>query len=305
MAQLNNLIVTGAGRFLNTIQGNISGNAATAGSATVASNIVITATNPSSNTSYNIPFAASTGNQSLLSNDGLLFTSSQGTTSTLGTSAVILGNGTPKGTAGNKVGWLCLYGEWGGYAQLGYVGLATSGVTTHYLPTTGGTILNSGTTSFTSSVAYGPKIGTLKINGTDMSVLAPMMISLMAQALQIDLISMTTLTANTYINNTNGQATTYNGWMASDYIKITSNTTYEYIHRIAANQWAGCPSVYYAFYNSSKTYTHGGYTTSTNYSLVSTANDVYVRVSAANSDINGANDSMFGVKSYLDNIINK
>ena len=76
---------------------------------------------------------------------GVAYHFKDGTASAIGEGALILGNGYPKGTAGNKVGWLCLWGEWSGYAQLGYVGLATSGVTKHYLPNTGGTLINSAT----------------------------------------------------------------------------------------------------------------------------------------------------------------
>ena len=46
-----------------------------------------------------------------------------------------------------------------------YDASATATVT-HTFPATAGTILNTGTTSFTQSLSSGTKIGTIKINGT-------------------------------------------------------------------------------------------------------------------------------------------
>lgn len=149
--------------------------ATSAGSATtasVASKSTITETNPSSATTYCVPFAANAGNQSLLGNDGLRYYTKQGTTSAVGWGELVLGNNTSTGTAGNKSGWVKLFSEKNGQAELTYTAAAT-GNTTHYLPTTGGTLLNTGTTSFTQTLTSGTKIGSIKINGTSTDIFAP------------------------------------------------------------------------------------------------------------------------------------
>lgn len=147
-----------------------TGNAATA---TTASNIVITATNPSSSTGYNIPFITGTYAQAASNvNNGLTYYTKEGTTTATGAGTLQLGNNTSTGTAGNKTGWLRLFSEKNGYAELGCTSSATNS-TTHYLPNTGGTLLNTGTTSFTQTLTSGTKIGSIKINGTSKDLFAP------------------------------------------------------------------------------------------------------------------------------------
>ena len=72
-----------------------------------------TETNPSALTNYYLPFGSgystNTSNRGLLSNNGLMYRTRQGTTSAVGYSILNLGNSTATGTAGNKMGVLRIY----------------------------------------------------------------------------------------------------------------------------------------------------------------------------------------------------
>lgn len=89
--------------------------ATSATSATNATNAYVTATNPTSGTTYYPPFVSGTGNQGLKQNDGLKYLSLQGTTSANGYSILRLGNTTSSGTVGNKYGALDIYPKTGAY----------------------------------------------------------------------------------------------------------------------------------------------------------------------------------------------
>ena len=71
-----------------------------------------TLANPSSDTTYAIPFGGnntSTGTKQCHVNNGLGYRTKEGTKSAAGVSALLLGNGTTSGTAGNKAGRVRLY----------------------------------------------------------------------------------------------------------------------------------------------------------------------------------------------------
>lgn len=72
-----------------------------------------TETNPASQTAYYIPFGAgystNTNDRGLFSNNGLGYTTLQGTADTTGVSQLILGNNVASGTAGNKRGQMRLF----------------------------------------------------------------------------------------------------------------------------------------------------------------------------------------------------
>lgn len=128
--------------------------------------VAVTNTNPSSGTwYYPVWYTATSGTGGVKANDGFRHYSLQGTASAVGRSIISLGNNTATGTAGNKRGELFLYSEKSGRAEIVYDAAATATVT-HTFPATAGTILNTGTTSFTQSLSSGTKIGTIKINGT-------------------------------------------------------------------------------------------------------------------------------------------
>jgi hypothetical protein len=94
-----------------------------------------------------------------------------GTTSAEGYDSIYLGNSTAKGTANNSTGRILLYSSSSGYHTL--VGAATTSAIGHTLPTTGGTILNTGTTGITQTVKSGTEIASIKINNTSTKIYAP------------------------------------------------------------------------------------------------------------------------------------
>lgn len=126
------------------------------------------AVNPSSATTYypTLVTGATTGTVSY--NTDLNAAILQGTTSTEGYAVLTLGNNTAKGTAGNKKGQINLYSPSTSYSRILQEGI-TSPVS-HIFPTTGGTVLNSGTTSFTPSITSGSRSGVLKINNNSYNI---------------------------------------------------------------------------------------------------------------------------------------
>ena len=118
---------------------NTTGNAATADradtattatTATNATNVRYTLQNPTSSSTYVVPFASgvSTGNKATYINDGITYNTLEGTTSVIGYGTLILGNSTKSGTAANKYGQLRLYGTSSGYTQI-KAGSSTSNYT--------------------------------------------------------------------------------------------------------------------------------------------------------------------------------
>ena len=118
---------------------NTTGNAATADradtattatTATNATNVRYTLQNPTSSSTYVVPFASgvSTGNKATYINNGITYNTLEGTTAAVGYGTLILGNSTKSGTAANKYGQLRLYGTSTGYTQL-KAGSSTSNYT--------------------------------------------------------------------------------------------------------------------------------------------------------------------------------
>lgn len=112
---------------------------------------------------------ATTGSVSI--NNGIRYATLEGTDTTNGYGIFILGNNTSSGTDKNKYGAIRLYGTGAYYGQIAQMN-GTSNVN-HSLPATSGTILNTGTTSFTPSLTSGTPIGTLKINNKSTTLYAP------------------------------------------------------------------------------------------------------------------------------------
>lgn len=99
----------------------------------------------------------------------------------------------------------------------------------------------------------------------------------------INLLNPDTLIPNYYIKQTTGELVPYTNWQASDYIMVEPGTSYAFLIWNATN-WARPQSIYYAFYDSSKTFTHGNYTgQASQYDLVAQQGDVYLRVSGSNA----------------------
>ena len=112
---------------------------------------------------------ATTGSVSI--NNGIKYATLEGTDTTNGYGIFILGNNTTSGTDKNKYGAIRIYGTGSYYGQIAQIN-GTSNVN-HSLPATSGTILNTGTTSFTPSLTSGTPIGTLKINNKSTTLYAP------------------------------------------------------------------------------------------------------------------------------------
>jgi hypothetical protein len=130
--------------YATTFTGPLSGNAS---SATYATNIRITSTNPTSATTYNPIWAANsaatsdgTDNYTPRANNGFSYITLEGTASALGFGIVRLGNSTASGTAGNKYGMLRLYSESSGYVNIRPGSASTSNYTL-YLPGASGQLV--------------------------------------------------------------------------------------------------------------------------------------------------------------------
>lgn len=134
--------------------------------------VTSTTTNPSSSTTYYPTWVTGATTGGVLINDGIRYSTLQGTTSAEGYSILSLGNNTASGTAENKYGAIRLYSTGSYYGQIVQIPGGSDNAK-HALPTASGTILNTGTTSFTPSLTSGTAIGTLKINNKSTTLYAP------------------------------------------------------------------------------------------------------------------------------------
>lgn len=113
--------------------------AADGGNVNFSNNIQVDTTNPSSQTTYYPTFVTGSGSQRERINNGILHISKEGTASVNGEAYFRIGNGTNSGTAGNKKGYLQLYGQNTGRSQIEYTN-STSSVT-QILPALAGTFV--------------------------------------------------------------------------------------------------------------------------------------------------------------------
>lgn len=155
MAQLGNTIINGALRANGKI--NASGAITAPSFVGVASQITGTLTNPTSTTSYYIPFHAgdASGAKSIGFNNGIRYHALEGTTSVTGAGILILGNGAATGSAGNKYGALQLASTKEGGVTLRAADTTTG--KTIYLPAADGTLALT-----TSNVASATKLQTAR-----------------------------------------------------------------------------------------------------------------------------------------------
>lgn len=107
------------------------------GTATNAQNAQTDTTDPDNQTMYYPTFTTGSGNQRQRINGGVLYYFKKGTSSVQGETFLRLGNGTASGTAGNKKGFIQLYGPNTGKAELVYKNTTTN--VTHTLPAISGT----------------------------------------------------------------------------------------------------------------------------------------------------------------------
>ena len=129
----------------------------------VATHVKGTLMNPSTVTSYQIPFYlnTSTGHKQLYQHNGLTYRTIEGTTSALGYSMIVLGNGYAEGTAGNKYGLIRMYGNGQYYTQL-QVGTPTANRAITF-PNSNGTVAL--TTSNVSSASKLQTARTISLSG--------------------------------------------------------------------------------------------------------------------------------------------
>lgn len=151
----------------NVISAILGGSISFASTATTASKVAGTKTNPTSGTTYYIPFHtnAITENKALLNNDGLRYWTKEGTTSAVGEAEIGIGNNIASGTAGNKRGSIYMYGSSSGYTQI-FPGNNTTSNINITLPSAGGTLAL--TTSKVSGATTADKVInalTVKLNG--------------------------------------------------------------------------------------------------------------------------------------------
>lgn len=151
----------------NVISAILGGSISFASTATTASKVAGTKTNPTSGTTYYIPFHtnAITENKALLNNDGLRYWTQEGTTSAVGEAEIGIGNNIASGTAGNKRGSIYMYGSSSGYTQI-FPGNNTTSNINITLPSAGGTLAL--TTSKVSGATTADKVInalTVKLNG--------------------------------------------------------------------------------------------------------------------------------------------
>ena len=154
---------TTAGQLVaTTFKGALDGNAS---SATYATYARVTATT-TPRTYYPTWTEGTTANTNyvLRGNSNFRYDVIAGTTSAVGYDSIYLGNSTGSGTAGNSAGRILLYSASTSYHYL--VGADVTSAVTHTLPSTGGTILNSGT----SSVSKSGETLTVKINNSSQSL---------------------------------------------------------------------------------------------------------------------------------------
>lgn len=113
--------------------------AADGGNVNFSNNIQVDTTNPSDPTIYYPTFVTGSGSQRERINNGLLYYSKEGTASVQGEAHFRIGNGTSSGKAGNKKGYLQLYGQNTGDSRIEYTD-STSSVT-QILPALAGTFV--------------------------------------------------------------------------------------------------------------------------------------------------------------------
>lgn len=200
---------------------NYAGSSSAGGAATSAATVATTTTNPTTYTSYYLLFSTTqTGNSTVRANNGVIYQSLQGTASANGYGVLVLGNATASGTAGNKYGRLDIYSSGIGKGTLSQA--TTTSAVNHTLPATGGTILNTGTTSFTQSLTSGTKVGTIKINGTSTDLYAPTNTD---THYTTGLVVGASATATANAAATNGNV----------YLNVMDNTTVRNAHKIAGS----------------------------------------------------------------------
>ena len=142
-----------------------------------AKTVFITDTSPSSGEWYNLVFTGDIVADTpyyLRGSKGVEVYMREGTEDVNGYAVLVAGNTLASGTAGNKTGIIRLCArDTNHYVQI-RADYDTAANVDHTLPGTAGTILNTGTTSYSQTYANtGTKIGTITINNTATDIYAP------------------------------------------------------------------------------------------------------------------------------------
>ena len=140
-AQTLNITPSAIGAAASSHTHNYAGASSAGGSANSAAAVYGTLTNPSTVSTYYVPFhsGASTGNKNLLNNNGLAYYTQEGTAYVTGLAQLTVGNNTSSGKAGNKQGKIAFYGSSSGSTTLVPENNTTSDITIN-LPAASGTI---------------------------------------------------------------------------------------------------------------------------------------------------------------------
>lgn len=146
----------------NVFEGNLNGNANS------STQVKVTETSPATATSYNLLFtlAGNTANTDLrINNIDAKMVILEGSTNTIGSNVIYLGNNIAKGNAGNKYGGLVLYSNGSGYNNL--VATESNENVSNFLPAVSGTLLNSANYNrYALPLTGGTITGNLIVNGT-------------------------------------------------------------------------------------------------------------------------------------------
>lgn len=96
------------------------------------------------------------------------------------------------------------------------------------------------------------------------------------------------MVGNGYIDNNTGNIVEYENWYYSKFVKIEKEKDYAIIVPQSASTSYNLilrKDIYYAFYDQNYNFTHGGVTTNSNYKMISLDEDMYIRFSICNSEI--------------------
>lgn len=150
--------------YAENLQGDLTGNADTATTATNANKVKVTDTSPTTSTSYRMVFssATATGNTDLrINNNDTSLIILEGTESAIGYNILTLGNATASGAAGNKQGKLRVYSQGAGYNEL--VSSKSDSNFVNTLPASTGTLINSNGGTLTGKLvaSQGVRVATL------------------------------------------------------------------------------------------------------------------------------------------------
>lgn len=81
---------------------------------------------------------------------------------------------------------------------------------------------------------------------------------------------------NYYISSSNGNLVAYNGWFATQFIPVDDTASYSFLIKVSGQNWSKPSGVYYAFYDASQNFTHGGMS-SANTDIATQTGDAYFR----------------------------